>query len=82
MPQQETPSSDTLSIDSRYCGPPDSANGGYVGGLLATALGTTTATLSRASCNTKWIIAAAPRFFERRARWLGRSAGLSNTSYE
>ena len=46
MPQQETPSSDTLSIDSRYCGPPDSANGGYVGGLLATALGATTATLS------------------------------------
>lgn len=37
---------DELSIDSRFCGPPDSANGGYVGGLLAAALGASTATLS------------------------------------
>lgn len=26
---------DALSIDARYCGPPDSANGGYISGLLA-----------------------------------------------
>lgn len=29
----------TVRIDSRYCGPPDSANGGYFAGLLADALG-------------------------------------------
>ena len=28
-----------VSIDSRFCGPPDSGNGGYVAGLLAATLG-------------------------------------------
>ena len=28
-----------LRIDQRYCGPPDSGNGGYVAGLVAKALG-------------------------------------------
>lgn len=27
---------ETLTIDARYCGPPQSANGGYLSGLLAT----------------------------------------------
>lgn len=31
--------SDTLRIAARYCGPPDSGNGGYTAGLLAKALG-------------------------------------------
>lgn len=31
----------TLRVDSRYNGPPDSANGGYVCGLMAAAVGTT-----------------------------------------
>ncbi|MDY6829081.1 MAG: hypothetical protein SV583_06865 [Pseudomonadota bacterium] len=30
---------DTLAIDPRYCGPPDTGNGGYVGGCLAVHLG-------------------------------------------
>lgn len=29
----------SISIDARYCGPPTSGQGGYVSGLLATALG-------------------------------------------
>jgi hypothetical protein len=30
---------DTVRIDRRFCGPPDSGNGGYVAGLLARELG-------------------------------------------
>ena len=30
---------DALTIDSRFCGPEGAANGGYLGGLLATRLG-------------------------------------------
>src|SRR5688572_7007607 len=29
---------DTITIDRRYCGPPDSGNGGYVSGRLAAFL--------------------------------------------
>lgn len=30
---------DAIRIDKRFCGPPDSGNGGYVAGMLAQALG-------------------------------------------
>ena len=29
----------SITIDKRYCGPPNSANGGYVCGMLARAIG-------------------------------------------
>jgi len=39
---------DTLTIEARFCGPPDRGNGGYVAGLVAVRLGVSAAAEVRA----------------------------------